>query len=88
MSRVVIEAVRKVFPGHSARDEPVVALEDVSFRVADREFCSILGHSGCGKTTLLMLLAGFEQPTEGSIRVNDVAQKLQDSARPRRALGQ
>jgi len=71
MSRVVIESVRKVFPGHSARDEPVVALEDVGFRVADREFCSILGHSGCGKTTLLMLLAGFEQPTEGSIRVND-----------------
>jgi len=38
--------------------------------VADKEFCSILGHSGCGKTTLLMMLAGFEQPSEGKILVD------------------
>jgi NitT/TauT family transport system ATP-binding protein len=43
-------------------------LKDVSFQVADREFCSILGHSGCGKTTLLMMLAGFEQPPPGRSR--------------------
>ena len=70
MSRVSIGGVRKVFPGHGAGDGEVVALEGVSFEVADREFCSILGHSGCGKTTLLMMLAGFEQPTAGAIRVN------------------
>ena len=71
MSAVTISGVRKVFPGHSASDEPVLALDDVSFRVADQEFCAILGHSGCGKTTLLMLLAGFEQPTAGGILVDD-----------------
>lgn len=71
MSSVTISGVRKVFPGHSASDQPVLALEDVSFRVPDQEFCAILGHSGCGKTTLLMLLAGFEQPTAGSILVDD-----------------
>jgi NitT/TauT family transport system ATP-binding protein len=71
MSSVTISGVRKVFPGHSASDEPVLALDDVSFRVADQEFCAILGHSGCGKTTLLMLLAGFEQPAAGSILVDD-----------------
>ena len=71
MSAVSISRVRKIFPGHGASDEPVLALEDVSFRVADREFCSILGHSGCGKTTLLMLIAGFEQPSSGEIRVDD-----------------
>jgi NitT/TauT family transport system ATP-binding protein len=71
MSAVTITGVCKTFPGHGARDEPVVALKDVSFHVADREFCSILGHSGCGKTTLLMLLAGFEQPAAGSILVDD-----------------
>jgi NitT/TauT family transport system ATP-binding protein len=69
MSRVAIDKVGKVFPG-GGRDEAVVALEGVSFEVADREFCSILGHSGCGKTTLLMMLAGFEQPTSGSILVD------------------
>ena len=67
MSGVIISGVRKVFPGHGVRDEAVIALDDVSFRINDREFCSILGHSGCGKTTLLMLLAGFEQPTHGEI---------------------
>src|SRR5438105_15809458 len=70
MSGVTLSRVGKVFPGHSARDAPVVALEDLSFRINDREFCSVLGHSGCGKTTLLMLLAGFESPTSGEIRVD------------------
>ena len=70
MSAVTLSRVRKVFPGHGAGDAPLLALEDVSFRVEDREFCCILGHSGCGKTTLLMLLAGFEQPSSGEIRVD------------------
>src|SRR6202051_2675654 len=70
MSVVTFSKVGKIFPGHSSSDEPVGALEDVSFRIADCEFCSILGHSGCGKTTLLMLLAGFEQPTRGEVLVD------------------
>lgn len=69
MSDVNIRNVSKIYPGHSAKDAPVLALDDVSFDIADREFCSILGHSGCGKTTLLNLLAGFESPTAGEIRV-------------------
>ena len=50
--------------------EPVHALRNVNFNVADNEFCSILGHSGCGKTTLLMILAGFEQPSGGKALVD------------------
>jgi NitT/TauT family transport system ATP-binding protein len=73
MSGVTIARVGKTFPGHGARDQPVVALDEVSFNIADREFCSILGHSGCGKTTLLMLLAGFERPTRGEILMDRVA---------------
>ncbi len=70
MSAVHIDHVTKIYPGHSARDAPVLALDDVSLDIADREFCTIIGHSGCGKTTLLNLLAGFEQPTAGSIDVD------------------
>ncbi len=70
MSDVSIEHVTKIFPGHGARDEPVLALDDVSFEIQDQEFCSILGHSGCGKTTLLTMLAGFERPTEGRVLVD------------------
>src|SRR5215204_6116105 len=71
MSTVTISHVSKIYPGHSAKDEPVLALEDVSFEVDDHQFCSILGHSGCGKTTLLTMLAGFEQPSSGVILVDD-----------------
>jgi NitT/TauT family transport system ATP-binding protein len=70
MSAVHIDHVTKIFPGHGPRDASVLALDDVSFEIADREFCSIIGHSGCGKTTLLNLLAGFEQPTAGAIDVD------------------
>jgi NitT/TauT family transport system ATP-binding protein len=71
VSSVSIAGVSKIFPSQRRGDDEVMALQDVTFRVADREFCSILGHSGCGKTTLLMLLAGFERPTTGEIRVDD-----------------
>jgi NitT/TauT family transport system ATP-binding protein len=70
MSEVIIKNVTKVYPGHDASDEPVLALDNVSFRVANHEFCSILGHSGCGKTTLLNMLAGFETPTRGEVAVD------------------
>ena len=70
MSDVSVEHVTKIFPGHGAKDEPVLALDDVSFEIQDQEFCSILGHSGCGKTTLLTMLAGFERPTEGRVLVD------------------
>jgi NitT/TauT family transport system ATP-binding protein len=73
MSAVSIRNVTKIYPGHSAKDVPVLALDDVGFEIADHEFCSIIGHSGCGKTTLLNLLAGFEHPTAGQILVNGSA---------------
>jgi len=70
MSTVNVNNVRKVYPGHAAQDEPVLALENISFEVGHHEFCSILGHSGCGKTTLLNMLAGFEKPTRGEMTVD------------------
>jgi NitT/TauT family transport system ATP-binding protein len=49
------------------RTGTVLALEDVTFGVADREFVCIVGPSGCGKTTLLRLIAGLVAPTSGKI---------------------
>lgn len=45
-----------------------VALTDFDLEVAPGEFVVLLGPSGCGKSTLLYLVAGLEQPTEGTIR--------------------
>lgn len=70
MSAVSIKNVTKIYPGHDTSDEPVLALDNVSFEVGDHEFCSIIGHSGCGKTTLLNMLAGFEKPTRGEMAVD------------------
>ena len=70
MSSLTAISVSKEFAGHSPDDPAVLALKDVSFTVRDNEFCSILGHSGCGKTTMLNLIAAFEQPTAGQITVD------------------
>lgn len=45
----------------------VLAVNDVSFELAQGEFYSLLGPSGCGKTTTLRLIAGFERPSSGRI---------------------
>ncbi len=45
------------------------ALVDIELDVADREFLVLLGASGCGKTTLLRLIAGLDVPTGGDIRI-------------------
>ncbi len=48
------------------------ALHDVSFSVAVGEFVSIIGLSGCGKTTVLKIIAGIENPTSGTVTRPDV----------------
>jgi len=48
----------------------VVAVNDVSLTVAKGEFFCLLGSSGCGKTTILRLIAGFEKRTAGRILLN------------------
>jgi ABC-type nitrate/sulfonate/bicarbonate transport system ATPase subunit len=45
----------------------VTALADLSVALQDGSFTTVVGRSGCGKTTLLRILAGLEQPTEGAI---------------------
>ncbi len=47
----------------------VVALQDLSLMVRDHEFVAVMGASGCGKTTLIKLLAGLLQPTSGSLYI-------------------
>jgi putative spermidine/putrescine transport system ATP-binding protein len=50
----------------------VKAVDRVTIAIQDGEFFSMLGPSGSGKTTCLRLIAGFEQPTTGSIQIHGV----------------
>lgn len=49
--------------------DQVRAVDDIHLEIAEGEFFSMLGPSGSGKTTSLRLIAGFEQPSAGSIRI-------------------
>jgi putative spermidine/putrescine transport system ATP-binding protein len=48
---------------------PIVAVDGIDLEIADGEFFSMLGPSGSGKTTVLRLVAGFELPTAGTVRL-------------------
>ncbi|MEO8835746.1 MAG: ATP-binding cassette domain-containing protein, partial [Caldimonas sp.] len=71
-----IRNIVKDFDGHRAVD-------DVSIDIVKGEVFALLGSSGCGKTTLLRMLAGFETPTSGTITLDgrDLAE-LEPYARP------
>ncbi|HEY8337741.1 MAG TPA: ABC transporter ATP-binding protein [Tardiphaga sp.] len=58
-----IIAVTKTYDGRTR------AVDAVDMAIREGEFFSLLGPSGCGKTTTLRMIAGFETPTEGSIKV-------------------
>jgi len=45
-------------------------LDDINLEIAEKEFVAIVGQSGCGKTTCLRIVAGFEQPTSGTVSLN------------------
>ncbi|MBP5295285.1 MAG: ATP-binding cassette domain-containing protein, partial [Lachnospiraceae bacterium] len=66
-------------------DQGVVAVQQFSLDIADKEFIVLVGPSGCGKSTTLRMIAGLEEITEGDLlidgkRVNDIAPKDRDIA--------
>jgi multiple sugar transport system ATP-binding protein len=78
VSRVALEGITKRFGD-------VVAVDDLTIDVDDGEFLVLLGPSGCGKSTALRIIAGLEDPSDGTVRigdrvVNDVEAKDRDVA--------
>ena len=61
--------------GVTKRFDEFEAVKSMDLEIAQGEFFTMLGPSGCGKTTTLRMIAGFEQPTEGGVRIEgtDVA---------------
>ena len=55
---------------YTSGDEEVKALKGVDIEFRESEFVSILGQSGCGKTTLLNIIGGLDRYTEGDLIIN------------------
>ena len=62
-----IEGIAKRFPGRNG--ERTTVFENVHFGVEHGEFVCLIGHSGCGKTTVLNILAGLDTASEGYVFV-------------------
>ena len=67
-AQIIIDGVSHVY--RPPRGREVLALDDVSLEVANREFVALLGPSGCGKSTLLYLIGGFLPVERGGIAVD------------------
>ena len=63
VTQVTVKHLWKEFGGH-------VILENVNLRIDDHEFVTIVGASGCGKTTFLKMLLGIEAPSRGSFLID------------------
>ena len=79
MANVTLRNIKKVY------DKNVVAVQEFSLDIADKEFVVLVGPSGCGKSTTLRMVAGLEEITSGEIYigdtlVNDVPPKDRDIA--------
>ena len=62
-----ISKIDMVFPTPKA---PFTALKEVDLKIKEGEFVSLIGHSGCGKSTVLNVVAGLYQATAGAVILN------------------
>ena len=71
--------VTRIFQTHNSA---VTVLQDVTFSAEEKEFLCIVGPSGCGRTTLLKLMAGLQRPTSGQITFHSelTTNKLRDAS--------
>jgi len=69
MDKIIqLKNVRKVY---RMGNEKVIALDNISFEIEEKEVCCLLGTSGSGKSTLLNLMAGLEKPTKGEVKIKN-----------------
>ena len=78
---IALDAVRKRFARAGDAGGDYVALDGLTFEVEEGEFFCLLGPTGCGKSTVLHLVAGFERPSAGSVRVSGAPVEKPDADR-------
>jgi putative ABC transport system ATP-binding protein len=68
---MTIIEIKQLFKTYNDSEIEVHAVNGVDLKIEEGEFTAIVGPSGSGKTTLLNMLGGLDQPTSGSIRIDD-----------------
>ena len=66
---VTIEHLTKTFEGRNGR---YVAVRDVNLAIRKGEFVTLIGHSGCGKSTVMNIIAGLQRPTSGRVLLDGI----------------
>jgi putative ABC transport system ATP-binding protein len=74
-------AVASVYRTYDAEQAPVRALRGASLELSRGELCAVMGPSGCGKSTLLNVIAGLDEPDEGTIEIDGDPSRGARSAR-------
>jgi len=69
MARLILDKLSKAFPATAGR--MVSAVRELSLAVEPGEFLALVGPSGCGKTTTLRLIAGLEEPDDGTLYLDE-----------------
>ena len=65
MSTISLNNLSKIFPDGTR------AVQEITLEITKGEFLVLVGPSGCGKSTLLRLIAGLDEPTNGSIKIGE-----------------
>lgn len=69
---IVVDHVSKVYPPPRRGEQPVTAVDDVSFRLEPGAAMALVGQSGSGKSTIAKMVTGVERPTSGTVTFGDL----------------
>ena len=85
---IEVKNLTYVYESDDPETKPVTALRDINLDIYKGEFVAVLGHNGCGKSTLAKLCNAIYEPTEGSVTVKGIPSGTEeDGDRIRRIVG-
>ena len=70
-AKISFRGVAKEYPGKSAAQRTTLALDGLDVEIGITEIVSVLGPTGCGKSSALNLIAGFEEPSTGAVLLDE-----------------